>query len=137
MWQLFRDHRQGRRLVFLLGALASATAIAIGLLPAYFLGVAIDTLFNQRPLTLPVVPRGWVPTGTRAQFWLLVGLLGFAYGLQSVMNFLNNWMWNHFAQHLHHHVRTAAYDAMQRLELQFFEDRQTGEIMSILNNDVN
>jgi ATP-binding cassette subfamily B protein len=50
---------------------------------------------------------------------------------------VNSWAWNHFSQHLQHTIRTETYDTMQELELGFFDDKQTGEIISILNNDVN
>jgi ATP-binding cassette subfamily B protein len=46
-------------------------------------------------------------------------------------------MWNSFAQQFQHAVRVDTYDAMQRRETGFFDNRQTGEVMSVLNNDVN
>ncbi len=36
-----------------------------------------------------------------------------------------------------HEVRTAIYQWMQRLDMAFFDDHKTGELMSILNNDTN
>jgi ATP-binding cassette subfamily B protein len=34
-----------------------------------------------------------------------------------------------------HAVRTDSFDQMQRLDMTFFDDKQTGEVMSVLNND--
>jgi ATP-binding cassette subfamily B protein len=123
---------------FLLGGVASALSIALELLPSYLLGVAIDVFFTDaRPFSLPFVPDPWLPTAVREQFVLLVGLAFACYLAAASLAWINSWAWNHFAQHLQHEVRTAAYRAMQDLELAFFEGSQTGELMSVLNNDVN
>ena len=45
--------------------------------------------------------------------------------------------WNAFAQEIQHALRTDAYDALQALSMNFFEDSRTGELLSIINNDVN
>tara|TARA_Y100000996_G_scaffold369650_1_gene316753 strand:+ start:257 stop:1789 length:1533 start_codon:yes stop_codon:yes gene_type:complete len=45
--------------------------------------------------------------------------------------------WNAFAQEIQHALRTDAYDALQALSMSFFEDSRTGELLSIINNDVN
>jgi ATP-binding cassette subfamily B protein len=78
-----------------------------------------------------------VPATDWGQFWLAAGLIGGAYLFGAGLGWVNSWAWNHFAQHLQHAIRVDAYDAMQRLELSFFDNRQTGEVMSVLNNDVN
>jgi len=41
-----------------------------------------------------------------------------------------------FSNRVQHAVRVSAYTAMQRLDMAFFDDKQTGQVMSILNNDV-
>jgi len=43
---------------------------------------------------------------------------------------------NVFAHRVQHAVRTDPFERMQRLDMAFFDDKQTGEVMSILNNDV-
>ena len=45
--------------------------------------------------------------------------------------------WNAFAQEIQHALRIDAYDSLQRLSMDFFEDSRTGELLSIINNDVN
>jgi len=54
-----------------------------------------------------------------------------------VFHWLRNYGFNAFAQDIQHDVRTDTYDTMQELEMGFFADKQTGELMSILSNDVN
>jgi ATP-binding cassette subfamily B protein len=129
---------RSRLLEFALGGVASALSIGLELLPSYLLGLAIDVFFtNARPFALPLVPAAWLPTAVRDQFLLLVGLTFGLYLVSAALAWANSWAWNHFAQHLQHEVRTAAYRAIQDLELAFFEGTRTGEVMSVLNNDVN
>jgi ATP-binding cassette subfamily B protein len=138
MLRLFLEYGRGERLRFGLGGLASVFSTLMELVPAFLLGVAIDSfLSDDRPFTLPFVPRSWLPDATIEQFVFLIALLAGAHVLGAGLGWLNSWAWNGFAQHFQHRVRVDAYDAMQRRELSFFDDRQTGEVMSILNNDVN
>jgi ATP-binding cassette subfamily B protein len=131
-------HGRSRLPEFALSGVASALAIGFELLPSYLLGLAIDVLFtNARPFSLPLVPDAWLPTAVRAQFVLVVGLTFGLYLGSAGLAWANSWAWNRFAQHLQHEVRTAAYRTIQGLELAFFEGTRTGEMMSVLNNDVN
>ncbi len=41
------------------------------------------------------------------------------------------------AQNVQHDLRVEAYDKMQKREISFFENERTGNLMSILNNDIN
>jgi ATP-binding cassette subfamily B protein len=131
-------HGRARLPQFALGGVASALSIGFELLPSYLLGLAIDVFFTDaRPFALPLVPDAWLPTAVREQFVFLVGLTFGLYLAAAGLAWANSWAWNHFAQHLQHEVRTAAYRTMQDLDLAFFEEVQTGELMSVLNNDVN
>jgi ATP-binding cassette subfamily B protein len=138
MVHVFSEYGRDHLGVFVFGALASIVARGFELLPALVLGTAIDAvLFERNPFNLLIVPQSWIPEGRLAQFWLAVGLILAAYVFGAALNWANSWAWNYFAQHLQHEVRVDTYDVMQRLEMGFFDDRQTGEVMSILNNDVN
>jgi len=75
--------------------------------------------------------------GGEAQFAFVVALVAGSFGLGAAFHYVRNWGWNAFAQNVQHDVRTDTYDHMQRLDMAFFEDKQTGELMSVLSNDVN
>jgi len=138
IWELFKDYGRGQRFTFVVGAIASVLAVSMELVPAFLLGTAIDTLFAQsRPFTIPGIPQGMIPADPAEQLLLLIGLLLASHTLGAVLGWFNDWAWNHFSQHFQHNVRVDSYDAMQRRSLSFFDNRQTGEVMSILNNDVN
>ncbi|WP_225307770.1 MULTISPECIES: ABC transporter transmembrane domain-containing protein [unclassified Haloarcula] len=42
---------------------------------------------------------------------------------------------NFFAHGVMYAIHVAAYEKMQRLDMTFFDNKETGEIMSVLNND--
>ena len=45
--------------------------------------------------------------------------------------------WRNLAQTVQHEMRVEAYEHVQSLELAYFEDRSTGGLMSVLNDDIN
>ncbi|WP_144927192.1 ABC transporter ATP-binding protein [Halorubrum salsamenti] len=124
------------------GIFASVFARLLDLLPPLMLGIAIDAVFYQDALfseqiPLVVLPDAWLPTGQEAQFWFTIAVIGGAFGIGAAFHWIRNWGFNAFAQNIQHDVRTDTYDKMQRLNMEFFSDKQTGEMMSILSNDVN
>ncbi len=138
MRRLFATYGRRDWTALTLGLVASIGAHAFGVLPPYMLGVAIDSIFAaQRAFTLPLVPQAWIPATQAGQFWLTAGIVGVSYLLSAVCAWIMGIGLNAFAQRVQHTVRTDTYDAMQSLDLGFFADKQTGKLMSILNNDVN
>jgi ATP-binding cassette subfamily B protein len=59
------------------------------------------------------------------------------WGLESLFEYFFQVLWRNLAQTLQHEMRLAAYGHVQGLELAYFEDRSTGGLMSILNDDIN
>ncbi len=151
MRRLFGEYGRPYTGQFVIGVVSSVAARSLDLLPPLLLGVAIDAIFltgaQERPLDLPLVRDAWLPNGPdavflgfageEAQFAFLVAGVAAAYGIGAVFHYIRNWGWNSFAQNVQHDVRTDTYDHMQRLNMSFFEDKQTGELMSVLSNDVN
>ncbi|PSG97779.1 multidrug ABC transporter ATP-binding protein [Thermoplasmatales archaeon SW_10_69_26] len=132
--------RYGRRHspILATGVFTGIVARALELLPAFLLGLSLDTVFySSRAFAVPGWPAAWTPTDPTGQLVLLGSLIGVAYVGSAGLGWLNGWAWNRLAQHMQHEVRTDAYAAMQELEVSFFDERQTGELMSVLNNDVN
>jgi len=100
------------------------------------LGVAIDAVFTGTgPYTLPIVPDAWLPTAGPAQFRLSVALIVGSFLITGVFTWIYGIAANNFAHRVMHAVRTDSFDRMQRLDMTFFDDKQTGEVMSVLNND--
>ncbi|MFC7176289.1 ABC transporter ATP-binding protein [Halosegnis marinus] len=121
-----------------LGGLMTVVGAALFSVPAFVLGVALDAIFdNTRPFALPLVPDAWLPTTLAGQFWLTVGIVSGSFLLAAVAGYVRGWALNRVAQDVQHEVRTDTYAEMQTQRLGFFDDHQTGEVMSVLNNDVN
>ncbi len=142
MKRLFVGYGEAYVPYFLVGVLTSMFARILDLLPPVLLGIAIDSVFrNQVPFDrrwpISWVPEPWLPGTTAGTFWFTVAIIAVSFGGAAIFHWTRNWGWNAFAQKIQHDVRTDTYDEMQRLDMSFFADKQTGELMSILSNDVN
>lgn len=138
MYRLFADYGDGQRRWFALGVFTSTLARALALVPPVVLGVAIDSVFRDGPpFDLPLVPASWIPSSEIGQFELSATLMAVALVLGAVCNFVRQTSLNLFSHRVKHEVRTASYRKLQRLDMAFFDDKRTGELMSILNNDAN
>ncbi|PSQ51968.1 multidrug ABC transporter ATP-binding protein [Halobacteriales archaeon SW_8_65_20] len=142
MRRLFTEYGSDNKLAFVIGVLSSIVARVLDLLPPILLGVAVDTIFElqgapDRQYSLQLIPQAWIPGTERGQLFFTVGIIAFAFFGGAAFHYGRNWGWNSFSQHIQHRVRTDTYDKMQRLNMDFFADKQTGEMMSILSNDVN
>ncbi|WP_222916139.1 ABC transporter ATP-binding protein [Natrinema sp. SYSU A 869] len=143
MKRLFFEYGSNYTGAAVIGVIASFFARILDLLPALMLGVAIDAVIRQDIPYAEAFPVGgglvapYVPEGRLAQFWLTIGIITGAFLLSAGFHWTRNWGFNTFAQNVQHDIRTDTYDEMQRLDMGFFADKQTGEMMSILSNDVN
>ncbi|WP_440990085.1 ABC transporter ATP-binding protein [Haloarchaeobius baliensis] len=139
MVRLFREYGREHWLAIVGGIVMGLAAHTMALLPTYVLAETIDAVFLQtKPqYSLPLVPQAVVPGTRTGQFWFSVALVGLTYVCSTVFTWLMGLGLNSFAQSVQHTVRSDSYDAMQRLDYEFFADKQTGELMSVLNNDVN
>ena len=138
MRRLFSEYGRPNSGKAAVGVVASIFSRLLDLLPPLLLGVAIDSVFlNEREFSLWLVPDAWLPNEPAGQFWLVSGMIALSFALAAAFHWTRNWGFNAFAQRIQHSVRTDTYDKMQRLNMGFFADKQTGELMSILSNDVN
>ncbi|WP_435361513.1 ABC transporter ATP-binding protein [Haloarchaeobius sp. DFWS5] len=139
MVRLFTEYGREDGWLFVLGVVTSVIARFVGLVPPLVLGVAIDAVFDLNadvPYRLPLVPQAWIPTDTVAQLWLSLGLIVSAFVLNVVFGWTQGVSLSLFSNRVQHRVRTDTYRAMQGLDMAFFDDKQTGQVLSVLNNDV-
>ena len=139
MKRLFRNYGVHYKMYSFVGVLSSIFARLLDLLPPVLLGFAIDAVFRQEKAFTDIwfVPGRFIPADQQGQLLLTVGIIGAAFTSGAAFHWVRNWGFNSFAQRIQHDVRTDTYDKMQRLNMDFFADKQTGEMMSILSNDVN
>ncbi len=139
MLRLFTRYGDENRSQFLVGVVSSILARILDLVPPVMLGYAIDTVLNQTGPFLGFLPGSetFVPSDQTGQLVLAGAIIILSFLAGAAFHWIRNWAWNSFAQSIQHSVRTDTYNKMQRLNMDFFADKQTGEMMSILSNDVN
>ncbi len=98
----------------------AALTTGLELLPPWFIKIVIDDVIPQKDLEL-------LP-------WVLIGLVG-AYALKNLCNSLRIRYNNTLEQRVVHRLREQVFRALQRLSLDYYENRSTGEIMSRVVND--
>ena len=81
-----------------------------------------------------IVERGMDETSLRA-IGVLTAILLALYLLRVAFRFLSNYLAHKAAWYLVGDVRTKIYDKLERLDLGFFHDKQTGDLMSRVVND--
>jgi ATP-binding cassette subfamily B protein len=102
-------------------------------LPEVLIGMAVDVVVSKKA---SFVARVGV-SEPRDQLLLLAGLTVALWVCESLFEYLYALRWRNLAQNLQHDLRMEAYRHVQRLELAWFEQRRTGSLMSILNDDIN
>lgn len=127
------DYSRRFRGRLLLASLWSVLNKILDLAPPLLIGAAVDVVVARQDsflarLGLPDVGH---------QLWALAGLTLAIWGLESVFEYLYAVAWRNLAQDLQHELRMDAYTHLQGLELEFFEDRSSGQLMAVLNDDVN
>ncbi|CAM2878411.1 MULTISPECIES: ABC transporter ATP-binding protein [Halobacterium] len=137
MVQLFDEYGRDHSFQAVVAVLASVFARVLDLAPPVLLGLAIDSVIQGNKAFLPFLPQSVVPSSKPDRLLFMGGLIAGSFLLGAAFHWIRNWGFNSFSQHIQHRVRTDTYDKMQRLNMDFFATKQTGEMMSILSNDVN
>lgn len=78
--------------------------------------------------------------GIKDVFWqlaIITILSAIVWGLESIFEYAYDYLWRNLAQNIQHDLRLEAYSHLQELELAYFEERSTGGLISILNDDIN
>ena len=102
-------------------------------LPEILIGVAVDVVVNQK--TSFVAKLG--VADPKQQLVLLAILTVAIWVFESLFEYLYNLQWRNLAQNLQHDMRMEAYTHVQKLELAYFERNRTGNLLAILNEDIN
>jgi ATP-binding cassette subfamily B protein len=133
MRRLFRYLQPYRRTVN--GAVAASVANKVlDLMPPLLVGWVIDSLRGTAP--------GWISrlAGTRDPWRLAVVLAGLSVGIfffESLFQWIYQAMFMGLAQRVQHDLRMDTYERIQAREIAFFEEHRLGDILAMLNDDVN
>ena len=124
-----RQHRPEITLATLFSILNKVFDLA----PPVLIGAAVDVVVQQED---SFIARLGFPDGN-TQLWILALITVIVWALESLFQYLYEVYWRNLAQALQHELRLDTYDHVQNLELAYFEDRSTGGLMAILNDDIN
>ncbi|MEM6638639.1 MAG: ABC transporter ATP-binding protein [Pseudomonadota bacterium] len=120
-----------RRMV--LASVYSVVNKLFDVMPEILIGIAIDVVVRQQDSF--IASLGIVDP---FQQLLLLGVLTFLiWAGESIFEYLYLIEWRQLAQALQHGLRMDTYTRVQQLDLAYFEDASTGNLVSILNDDVN
>ncbi len=130
--RLFGYARSYRRDV----AMASVYSVAnkfFDVLPEILIGVAVDVVVNR---TESFLARLGI-VDPKQQLVLLALLTIVIWLAESLTEYLYEVRWRNLAQNLQHATRMDAYSHVQRLQMAYFERNRSGNLLAILNEDVN
>lgn len=125
VWPLFAWARPYKKRI-VLGLGCNALARFFDLVPLVLIGRLVDAMTNP--------PGGIFPgPGAFLQYGLMVLA---AFCCLALFQSTSDYLLDSMAQKVRHDLRTDLYAALSRQDLAFFEDRQTGDILSVVSNDV-
>ncbi|MGY1487802.1 ABC transporter ATP-binding protein [Methylobacillus pratensis] len=130
--RLFNHARQYRRDAWIASIYSLLNKI-FDILPEILIGVAVDVVVNQKASFL----AGLGIAEPRDQLLLLAALTVLIWVGESLFQYLYDVRWRNLAQNLQHDLRMEAYQHVQQLELAYFERNRSGNLLAILNEDIN
>ena len=124
-----RPHRKTVRLA----AFCSVFNKFWDLAPPLLIGLAVDVVVLREDSTLAGV--GLVDPWH--QLVALSVLTFLIWGLESLFEYFYGVLWRNLAQTVQHELRLDTFDHVQQQGMAWFDERQKGDILAILNDDIN
>ena len=103
------------------------------LAPPLLIGLAVDVVVLREDSTLASL--GMVDPWH--QLVLLSILTFLIWGLESLFEYFYGVLWRNLAQTVQHELRLDTFDHVQKQGMAWFDERQKGDILAILNDDIN
>lgn len=132
---LFRliQHTKPYRVKIWLASTFSILNRLFDLAPPVLIGAAVDIVVRRENSIFGSIGI----ESLRVQLYILGIITLMIWISESIFEYLYKIYWRNLAQSLQHQLRMSAYNHIQDLELEYFEERHTGGLMAILNDDVN
>ena len=126
-------HMKEHRSTMWLATLFSILNKIFDLAPPLLIGAAVDVVARQEESAL----SNYGYTDPKDQLILLSVLTVIIWFFESLFEYFYGVLWRNLAQTVQHELRLDAYSHIQELEMAWFSDQSKGELMSILNDDIN
>ncbi len=124
-----KDHRKTIRLA----SICSVTNKIWDLAPPLLIGLAVDVVVLKEDSFL--ASMGYSDPWNQL---ILLSVLTFAiWGLESLFEYFYGVLWRNLAQTVQHELRLDTFNHVQKQGMGWFDERQKGDILAILNDDIN
>lgn len=126
-------HMGNHRGTIRLASLCSVTNKIWDLAPPLLIGLAVDVVVEREDSFL--ASMGVLDPWNQL---ILLSVLTFAiWGLESLFEYFYGILWRNLAQTVQHELRLDTFGHVQRQGMGWFDERQKGDILAILNDDIN
>ena len=126
-------HMKEHRSTMWLATFFSVLNKIFDLAPPLLIGAAVDVVVKQDESVL----SSYGYSDPKEQLIILSVLTVFIWVFESLFEYFYGVLWRNLAQTVQHELRLDAYSHIQELEMSWFSDQSKGELMSILNDDIN
>lgn len=101
--------------------------------PEILIGMAVDVVVKKQDSFIST----WGIKNVEQQLIILTFITVIVWVLESISQYIYTNLWRNLSQKIQHHLRLDAYGHIQQLELAYFENQSTGNLMAILGDDIN
>jgi ATP-binding cassette subfamily B protein len=126
-------YARGHRRTIVLATICSTLNKLFDIAPEILIGVAVDTVVRRERSAL----ADFGVTDVKTQLVLLGALTLAIWVFESLFEYLYSLLWRNLAQTLQHELRSDAYGHVQKLTMAYFENKNSGALVTILNDDIN
>jgi len=103
------------------------------LAPPLLIGLAVDVVVEREDSFL----AGFGYSDPWNQILILSVVTFLIWGLESIFEYLYGILWRNLAQTVQHEMRLETFSHVQKQGMGWFDERQKGDILAILNDDIN
>ncbi|HZW61238.1 MAG TPA: ABC transporter ATP-binding protein [Candidatus Babeliales bacterium] len=129
----FVRYARPHRLTIITASICTALSTIFDLLPDILIGVAVDVVSRQENSLL----SRFGIIDVKVQLLMLGGAACIIWALEAIFEYLYAYLWRNLAQTLQHELRLKAFEHVQKLGMAYYEDAATGNLLSVLNDDIN
>ncbi len=114
-------------------AIASVFNKLCDVAPEILIGMAVDVVVKKQDSFVST----WGIRNVEQQLFVLTIITVVVWVLESLSQYIYTNLWRNLSQKIQHNLRLDAYGHIQQLELAYFENQSTGNLMAILGDDIN
>ena len=103
------------------------------IMPEILIGFAVDLVVKRQDSFIASLGFNSV----ESQISILAFCTFLIWAFESLFQYLYSVAWRNLAQSIEHEIRIDAYSHVQNLNIKWFEGQKTGNVTSILNDDIN